>query len=70
MPIDDVFARSKAPVPEGCGPKRTDVAACILCHGNGDDLDLGGVRLDPQLPGFCRNPACQLDITIAQRSVV
>jgi hypothetical protein len=32
VPIDDVFFRSKAPVPEGRGPKRTYVAACILCH--------------------------------------
>ena len=53
VPIDDVFFRSKAPVPEGCGPKRTYVATCILCHRNAHDLDLGGVRLDPQLPSFC-----------------
>ena len=70
VPIDDVFFRSKAPVPEGCGPKRTYVAACILCHRNAHDLDLGGVRLDPQLPSFCRNLACQLDITMAQSSVL
>jgi hypothetical protein len=63
VPIDDVFFRSKAPVPEGCGPERTYVAAGILCHRNAHDLDLGGVRLDPQLPSFCRNLACQLDIT-------
>ena len=70
VPIDDVFFRSKAPVPEGCGPERTDVAACILCHRDAHDLDLGGVRLDPQLPSFCRDLACQLDITIAQSSVL
>ncbi len=70
VPIDDVFFRSKAPVPQGCGPKRTYVAACILRHRNAHDLDLGGVRLDPQLPSFCRNLACQLDITMAQSSVL
>ncbi len=70
VPIDDVVFRSKAPVPQDCGPKRTYVAACILCHRNGDDLDLGGVRLDPQLPSFSRNLACQLDITMAQSSVL
>ena len=70
VPIDDVLFRSKAPVPEGCGPERTDVAACILCHRDAHDLDLGGVRLDPQLPSFCRNLACQLDITMAQSSVL
>jgi hypothetical protein len=70
VPIDDVFFRSKAPVPEGCGPKRTYVAACILCNRNAHDLDLGGVRLDPQRPSFCRNLACQLHITMAQSSVV
>src|SRR4029078_7978753 len=64
--IDDVFLRSKAPVPEGCGPKWTHIAACILGHRNAHDLDLGGVRLDPQLPSFCRNSARQLDIMIAQ----
>ena len=70
VPIDDVFFRSKAPVPEGCGPKWTYVAAYILCHRNAHDLDLGGVRLDPQLPSFCRNLARQLDITMAQSSVL
>ena len=51
--IDDVFVRSEAPVPEGRGPERTDIAACILGNRNGHDLDLRGVRFDPQLPGFC-----------------
>ena len=31
VPIDDVFLRSEAPVPEGSGPERTHVAVCILC---------------------------------------
>jgi transposase len=70
VPIDDVFFRSKAPVPEGCGPERTYVAACILCHCNAHDLDLGGVGLDLQPPSFCRNLACQLDITMAQSFVL
>jgi len=70
VPVDDVFFRSKAPVPEGCGPERTYIAACILCHRNAYDLDLRGVRLDPQLPSLCRNLACQLDITQAQSSVL
>ena len=68
VPIDDVFFRSEAPVPEGCGPKRTYVAACILCHRNAHDLDLRGVRGDPQLPSFCRNLACQLYRTRPLRS--
>jgi hypothetical protein len=68
VPIDDVFFRSKAPVPEGCGPKQSDVAACILRHRDAHHLDLRGVRLDPQLPRFCRDLACQLDITMAQSS--
>jgi len=70
VPIDDVFFRSKAPVPEDCGPERTHVAACILCHRDAHDLDLGGVRLDPQLPSFDRNLACQLDIPMAESSVL
>ena len=70
VPIDDVFFRSEAPVPEGSGPERTDVAACILCDRNAHDLDLDGVRRDPQLPSFCRDLACQLDITMAQSSVL
>ena len=69
MPIDDVFFRSKAPVPKGCGPKRTDVAVCILCHRNAHDLDLGGVRLEPQLPSFFGNLAGQVDITLAQSPI-
>ena len=68
--IDDVFVRAKASVPKGCGPKRTHVAARILCHRNAHDLDLGGVRLDPQLPSFGRYLACQLDIATAQSSVL
>ena len=68
--IDDVIVRSEASVPKGCGPKRTHVAACILCHRNAHDLDLGGVRLDPHLPSFCRYLACQLDVTLAQSSVL
>jgi hypothetical protein len=52
----------------GLRPKRTYVATCVLCHRNADDLDLGGVRLDPQLPSFCRNLACQLDIKRPLRS--
>jgi len=70
VPVDDVFFRSKAPIPEGCGPKRTYIAACILRHRNAHDLHLRGVRLDPQLPSFCRDLACQLDITMAQSSVL
>ena len=34
------------------------------------DLDLGRVRLDPQRPSFCRDPACQVDIPIAQGAVL
>ena len=70
VPIDDVFVRAQAPVPEGCRPERTDIAACILGHRDANDLDLGGVRLDPQRPSFCGNPAGQLDITLAQSSVL
>ncbi len=70
VPIDDVFVRSKAPVAEGRGPERTNVAAGILGHRDVHHLDLGRVRLDPQLPSFCRDPACQLDITLAQLSVL
>jgi hypothetical protein len=69
MPIDDVFLRSKAPVPEGRGPERTDIAACVLCNGDAHHLDLRGVRLDPQLPCFDRDPARQLDIKLAEGSV-
>src|SRR5688572_12228218 len=35
--IDDILLRSKTPVAEGCGPKRTYVAACILRHRNAHD---------------------------------
>ena len=65
--IDDVFVRSETPVPEGRRPKRTDVAARILGHRDAHDLDLRRVGLDPQRPSLSRNPACQLDIAIAQR---
>ena len=49
VPIDDVFARPKASVPEGCGPERTDVAAGILRYRNAHHLDLGRIRLDLSL---------------------
>ena len=70
MTIDNVVVRSEAPVVEDGGPERTDVAAGILCHRDADDLDLGGVRLDAQRPRRGRNPARQLDITEAQRTVL
>ena len=54
VPIDDVFFRSKAPVPEGCGPKRTYVAARILCHGSHRRRDL---LRGPQRAGRAEGPA-------------
>jgi hypothetical protein len=70
VPIDDVFSRAETPVSEDGGPEGTDITAGILRDGDADDLDLGGVWLDPQPPGLDRDPAGQLDITLAQRAVL
>ena len=70
MPIDDVFARAKASVAEGRGPKRRDVLAGVLRDRDAHDLDLGRVRLKPERPSLRRDPAGQLDIALGQRAVL
>ena len=63
VPIHDVLAWPETPVPERCGPERTDVAAGILGDGDPDLLDLGRVCLELQCPGLGRDPLRQLDIS-------
>ena len=70
VPIDHVLICPEAPVPEGGGPERTYVAAGILCDGDAHCLHLGGVGLQLQRPSRGRDPAGQLDITLAQGSVL
>jgi hypothetical protein len=68
--IDHILVCPKAPVAEGGGPERTDITLGVLGHGDGDDLDLGGVGLQAQRAGLSRDPPSELDVTLAQRSVV
>ena len=68
--IDYVLFRAEALVPKYGGPERTNIAAGILRHGNADDLDLGGVWLDLQPPSLDRDPASQLNIALAQGTVL
>ena len=63
--VDHVLTCPEAPVPEGGGPERTNVAAGILCDGDAQGLHLGGVGLELQRPSRGRDPAGQLDITLA-----
>ena len=67
VPIDDVFLRPKAPVPENGRPERADVAACVLCDGNADDLHLGsGSSLNRRASAERGVP---LDVAMAQSAV-
>jgi hypothetical protein len=66
VPIDDVFVRAEALVPEYGGPERTNIDPGILRHGDADDLDLGGVWLDLQPLSLDRDSAGQLNVALAQ----